>query len=359
LGEVHLLPFDASSAEVVEDEWVRLVMQSMVRHAWDRRAYVVSRLEQSGPDSGGYYTADAVRRQLDPNEGVRWVVVVATLFLLVYAVVAGPVNFSLASRHGKPLRALLWLPVFSALALSAIVLLGMAAKGTTGRARRLTLLEVGAGLSRGLAVRFRGFYSASAEDLMVRVTERGNVLDVVDDSGLGRSIIVDRDGLRLEDFRSRPWQTLVVQENGLLSMPGDISISRDTGGDVVVRNRSGRALLGVVLSVPRQNARYFSRVADGELVRASDGASVTVRGGPGARLGLEDVSTHLDSSAAGLVAAWAAIEGISDARAEWWATDVPVLLAQLEGGEGRTSDSGMRVELDRVLVRVVGWGGTP
>jgi hypothetical protein len=39
--------------------------------------------------------------------------------------------------------------------------------------------------------------------------------------------------------------------------------------------------------------------------------------------------------------------------------DVPVLIAELEGGEGRTHDSGLTVDVDRVLVRVVGWGGVP
>jgi hypothetical protein len=38
---------------------------------------------------------------------------------------------------------------------------------------------------------------------------------------------------------------------------------------------------------------------------------------------------------------------------------VPVLLAQVEGGEGRTSDTGLRLDSDRVLVRVVGFGGKP
>ena len=35
------------------------------------------------------------------------------------------------------------------------------------------------------------------------------------------------------------------------------------------------------------------------------------------------------------------------------------LEAQLDGGEGKTSDSGLSVDVDRALVRVVGWGGVP
>ena len=34
-------------------------------------------------------------------------------------------------------------------------------------------------------------------------------------------------------------------------------------------------------------------------------------------------------------------------------------MAQLDGGEGRTEDSGMLMDRDRVIVRVVGFGGLP
>jgi hypothetical protein len=36
-----------------------------------------------------------------------------------------------------------------------------------------------------------------------------------------------------------------------------------------------------------------------------------------------------------------------------------VLIAQLDGGEGKLTDSGLDVEIDRVLLRVVGFGGVP
>ena len=39
--------------------------------------------------------------------------------------------------------------------------------------------------------------------------------------------------------------------------------------------------------------------------------------------------------------------------------DVPVLIAQLDGGEGRLKDTGYEIDRDRVIVRVVGFGGVP
>jgi hypothetical protein len=44
---------------------------------------------------------------------------------------------------------------------------------------------------------------------------------------------------------------------------------------------------------------------------------------------------------------------------EYWPADVPVLAAQLDGGEGKQADSGFPLEVDRALLRVVGTGGLP
>ena len=67
----------------------------------------------------------------------------------------------------------------------------------------------------------------------------------------------------------------------------------------------------------------------------------------------------LDKDASGLSEAWTALEGAPDTPVDWFPPDVPVLLGQLDGGEGRMSDSGLRLESDRLLVRVVGYGGKP
>ena len=60
----------------------------------------------------------------------------------------------------------------------------------------------------------------------------------------------------------------------------------------------------------------------------------------------------------GAPVAWKALDD-SVPSLDWWPDDVPVVLAQLDGGEGKTSDSGLKLESDRVLIRVLGWGGAP
>ncbi len=57
--------------------------------------------------------------------------------------------------------------------------------------------------------------------------------------------------------------------------------------------------------------------------------------------------------------AWEALAGYAGNEADWWPNGVPVLIGQLEGGEGKPTDTGLDVDIDRVLVRVVGVGGVP
>ena len=65
----------------------------------------------------------------------------------------------------------------------------------------------------------------------------------------------------------------------------------------------------------------------------------------------------VEEHAKGAGSAWEALEALTGSDADWWPDDVPVLIAELDGGEGRTPDSGLRLDVDRVLLRVVGYGG--
>lgn len=364
LGEVHLLAFDATREPFVSDPWVKLKMLALVQHAWNRGATVALPFARTSLDSP---ELSQVRRVLDPNEGSRWAIAVAALLLLAYAVMAGPVNFLRASRKGRPLSALVHLPMWAGGAMVLVVGLGVAAKGVTGQARHLTLVEAGAGMSRGVATRFRAFYASSSTKLTVRASERSDVLDVAgSDEDTGRTLVVDRDGARLAGFRSQPWQTVLVREDGFISLGGGISIVADPDGEVEVTNRTAHDLLGVLLKVPHGDVVYFPRIRDGQRVLASKGRKVPGHvgrawlGSSGAtahRLDADAFTPTLRGAAPGAGAAWQALEALASHDTDWWPSDVPVLLAELDGGEGRTSDSGLKLTVDRVLVRVVGYGG--
>jgi hypothetical protein len=361
LGELHLVAFDFGEP-FVSDRWVTLKLADLLRHAAERQIALALPLGRPAFDGPG---ADAVRTLLDPNRNVRWTIVVAALLLLGYAVVAGPVSFWLASRKGKPLRALVHLPFWAVGTLAAIVLLGLAGKGIRGRARHFTVVEAGAGMLRGAAVRFRGFYSPSSKDIQVRPTSRASLLDVAQGSDfVDRTLTVDRDGPRLERLRTKPWSTVVAREDGFIGLAGGISLVLENDR-VVVKNRAARDLVGAVLKVPGRGAIGFSRIKDGAAVREHEGEPLT--GGLGATssygnlhpLGTALVKDDLERYSEGLSSAWAALETQAGSQVDFWPDDVPVLLAQLDGGEGTLKDSGFALDQDRVLVRVVGYGGVP
>jgi hypothetical protein len=273
-------------------------------------------------------------------------------------------SFYLAQKRGRPLLALARLPLWSALTFAFIVAVGVFGKGVSGKSRRMSFVEAGAGMTRASAVRFRGFYAASSQELVIRPERREHVLDVAGDNDQARKLVVDRDGPRLLGVRTRPWQTLLVREDGFIDLEGGISVV-EQAGDAVIKNRTGRALLGVVVRLPGESPRYFPRLADGASVKAHDGKNLAVLSGsayPGAPklpLTAHAFSDDLDRDTPGLGQAWLALEPTLPYDCDFWSDDVPVLIAALEGGEGRVTDSGLNLDYDRLLVRVVGFGGQP
>jgi len=116
LGELHLLAFRPNAEPFASDPWTHHKLADLTRHAWDRSASVALPYAQARLDESRLLL---VRRELDPNQGTRWTIVVSALLLLAYAGVAGPLNFYLARRAGKPLRALWRLPLVASLARKA------------------------------------------------------------------------------------------------------------------------------------------------------------------------------------------------------------------------------------------------
>lgn len=375
LGEVHLLAFDPTRRPAVDDAWVQLRMVDLARRAYDRRSTIVFR----PGDDATHLELNRVRQLLDPNESSRWAIGLSALLLCIYAALAGPLNFSQAARKGRPLQALRRLPVYAALTFATIVGVGVLAKGVSGRARHLTLVEAGAGLSKGTARRYRGFFVSRSRDLTVRTTDASSVVSTEVAAELSEPrdrLVVDRDGARLVDVAALPWQTVVVREDGFASLGEGVSLIAEPGAGVTVKNRTGRDLRAGVLWLPSGDARYFARIADGEQVSSSAGVDLSTesdgrtwlsRVGAGRRVGGIDVHDLgalelrplLDADAPELGGAWQAIEEAAGDGVDWFPAGVPILLGQLDGGEGRSGDSGLRLESDRLLVRIVGFGGRP
>ncbi len=374
MGEVHFLAFDPTRKPAVDDPWVQIRMVDLTRRAYDRRSTQVFR---PGSDLAGDH--DRVRQQLDPNQSSRWAIGVAALLLCLYAVIAGPVNFALASKAGRPLRALRHLPIYAAATFAIIVALGMFAKGINGRARHLTLIEAGGGMTKGSALRWRGFFSSRAKELTIHTTDGSSVVSTAahaDATDYEDHLLVDRDGARLVDVAALPWQTIVVREHGFASLGEGLALVRDGTAGVTVVNRSGRDLRSAILRLPDGTWSYAAKIKDGDRLASSVALPLAGSLQWSSWLARARSTTHagsvelhslaasslrfaLEPDAPGLSDAWYAIEDAAGYAVDWFPDGVPVLLGQLDGGEGRTGDSGLRVESDRLLVRIVGFGGAP
>ncbi len=365
-GEVHLLPFDPTTPPMVDDAWVHGRMIALAAHTWDRRApFALGHPE-------GDASLDEVRRALDPNENFRAALGIAAILLVLYSIVAGPVSFLRASRKGKPFSPLLFAPVASLAAFFAIVAVGLVARGWRGRARHLAIVETGSGAARGAVRRFRGFFTSESRALTVASEGALGVLSIASAdsaSSQAKSILaVDRDGVTLEDVGALPWQTIVVQEDGFYELKGPVSLV-PMGNTFDVENHTGRTLKNVLVHVPSDGVRYVDELRDGaklhapdaKLLIAASSLPLSASAGAGARrLAIESVLGALDAKHAEPIrTAWSPMgQALGDA-VDWWPDTAPVVLAELEGGEGTKRDGTLSVESDRLLLRVIGRGGAP
>jgi hypothetical protein len=362
LGEVHLLALDPEAKPAIDARFTHVRMVELLRRASERQLGILARAGQESAPSV------SVRRYLDPNEAARGPIGLSVLLLCVYAVLAGPVNFAYWRRRGSPLKSLPTLLGASVVAFVMIAGIALASKGVRGRARHLTLVEAGAGMPTGAARRFRAMFVPTARALTVQATSADAVLgshggESVSD--VNDELALERDALRIVGLRLRPWQTHLVREDGFVSLGQGIALAREPSGGVVVVNRTGRTLRGLILREPGKPTGFLERLAGGERARPAEFEPLPVTRSTGmGTLGIEEFAidsaeSALDDRLSGLGAAWSALHDDVGAPFDWFPEDVPVLLAQVEGGEGTTEDSGLRLEHDRLLVRIVGYGGTP
>lgn len=361
LGEVHALAFDPTSTAFVDDPWVRRSVVDLVREGWDRRAIVALAADATFDEA----RTDSTRKLLDPNEGSRWSIWFSAVVLVVYALLAGPLSFRRAARRGRPLRAFVELPIWSFGAAALIVIVGAVAKGGRSRARRLSLVECGEHEPRAAAVRFRALFASSADSLEVAALDPSSLLDVAGGaSGVARSLVLGRDTAELVDLHGRPWETVLVREDGMTDLRGSVQFV-GAGTELSVENTLPRDLIAVVAHAPGGDLRYFSRLRRGQRVRLDAGKPLpippSVVPAPLApalptphRLDSYRFAALTDADVKGSSETWSAIEFAGREATDYWPDDRPVLIGELEGGDGVMDDSGLAVDYDRVLVRVVG-----
>lgn len=363
-GRVHLLAFDPNAPAFVDDAWVRASVTDLVR------ASLSERVRAFGPASPfDANRAEPVRRLLDPNEASQWSVGVSAVVLLLYSLLAIPLVFRRASRKNDPLRAIRELPVWALGALLLIVGLGAVARGGRARARRLSIVECAAGEGRGTAVRFRAFFTSRARALEVSSTEPLSLLDVLAQGrDVPRTLVVDQRGARLEDLQGRPWETVLVREDGFTDLGGTVTFRRE-GADTEITNGLRKDLVAVVAKDAGGDLRFFPRIAAGRTARVSAGDPLgAAAASPPAvslprrmrpvmashRFEAYRLQARADAAASGAGAAYVAIEALAADDADFWPDDAPSLVATVEGGDGMASDAGLAVDTNWMILRVVG-----
>jgi hypothetical protein len=364
LGEVHLLAFDPLAPTNASDPWIHARVKELVARAYNRH---VLRAFPGRDGDGASEANDAIRRSLDPNENFRGALGVSALLLVLYAILAGPVLHLRAQKRQKPLEPLVRAPFLAAGTFALLVLVGLAAKGFRGRARHVMFVETGAGMSRAAGIAYRGFFSSRAEQLSIRSIGPGAMMARTERSGQNPDrYLVDRDGIVLQNLAALPWQTIVVRENGFLyDMKGSVDVRRLPDGHLKVKNGLALPLRDVVIG-DGSHATYFPAIAAGASVTDTAGRALPGRyrdttsyGSPTHRLTsylLRDVVGGPDGLR--IAATWEMAEGLAQGS-DFWPDDLPVLIAEVVSKGNGASESGLSLESERVLLRVVGEGGTP
>ena len=365
-GQVHLLAFDPTTLPGLSDPWTQARVLDMVGEAWNRTGPVAFQIGAGDPESWG--SRDKIRSALDPNENYRPALAFAALLLAAYAFIVGPLTFRRAQKNGTPLSPLKLAPLFSALAFSAIVAAGVAVKGIRGKSRRLSITEVGSGNPRGTVTRFRGFYTSDTRALSVLATDRSATLALFETESWRTArhadLRIDRTGYALEHLTALAWQTLVVRECATRTLKGAIDMAWTGPSGLDVTNRTGVALRDAVVWSPKSGIFYFAEIKAGETVPATGGkllmaatawSAVTFAPSAVHRLAVEAAVGPLQRTERDrLLGAWGPLEQAAGDAVDWWPSDLPVVLATLDGGEGETRDSGLLIDQDRALVRVLG-----
>ncbi|MEI8258105.1 MAG: hypothetical protein WCJ30_20705, partial [Deltaproteobacteria bacterium] len=270
-GRVHVLSFNPAMPPAIEDAWAVGIVTRLAQQAGTTRA------ARTIDDAAELIPVpNVVRRALDPNEGFRPGLGFAVVLLIVYAIVAGPVAFKLSARAGKPLRALATLPVISAVVFGGIVTLGGVSRGFQGRARRVAVFELPAGMPRGPMRRFHGYYSGESGGMSVVVPHADHRLYVDPTSGSGYVTMgLLRDRTQLRGLALTPWTTLVVREEGFETLPGSVTLQPDTLGRMRIVNRMPVPLRDVIVIAPGgSDAWSFREIPAGQTRLATMGTVV-------------------------------------------------------------------------------------
>ncbi|MGE0788975.1 MAG: hypothetical protein AB7S26_25105 [Sandaracinaceae bacterium] len=248
LGHVYVASYDGTTPSAIESGAPR----ELVRSIWATPASVRSALPLGrGENAISLFGIEpgnlphALREVLDPNEGFRPALFLVAIVLLVYVILVGPVNFSYVQRRGRPTLALLTTPAAAIVCVLTLLAVGYVGKGARMRYRRLDLIELHEGETRGAGRRITAYFSTrpGAFDLDPSAHDGGLVTRLGGSAAQGPLYQHETDGVHLRDFRSGLWETIFMRDERFVQLDGPVTFTRSDGGDLrEVVNRTGRRL---------------------------------------------------------------------------------------------------------------------
>lgn len=329
LGNVHLLAIDPWSKEANGDRWVQTQIVDVVADEPARTAIGHTSLDD------GFYS-EPIIRALDANDSFRLALAIATLILVLYAIVVGPILFRRLAKRGPVLAPYRWTVMASAATFTAVVVIGLVAKGGFGsRSRGLALVEVASGEPLGVLRSYRSFYGSSGQ--VISIAAHAPRSAFAEPSVRGATVATSATGAStLEHVAVRPWETVVVREDATITIGQGITITQE-GVDLVVTNRSGIRIRDAIISSAELGCLGLGTIDDGARA-SSHGASR-----------LEDT---ICSDEKKLPPAWRAFHSAFVGRPARASLGRPTLLGELESPV--VPEPGFRSDRHDVLVRVVG-----
>ncbi len=300
--------------------------------------------------TGRSYEMDSMRRALDPNEHFRPALGAAALLLVLYSIVVGPVLYRRARRRGKPLEVLVTVPGAAALAFGVILGIGIFSKGIHGRSRRLTFVELGHGEDTGPSRVYRAFYSTHATTVDIAPATPLSLPRLAIANGNregGETLVLSDKTSMLRDVTLPPWQAVITTDEAVTSVDGGISIFADS-----VENGSSHALRDAILRTADGQCTYFEEIPAHTTAKLSSGRTAGRSCTTGAfyawELGMSVPSDRRDA----FVSGWTAIS--EQASEALFQKQQATMVAEVLGVFAPDKDSGLRVESNRTLVRVMG-----
>ncbi len=364
LGEVHLLAFDPSLPAASQDPWTQAKLLTLIRHARQRHRVLLTSNHRPWKSQG---KSRDLLTALNPSPATDWAVGLGLVGVLACSLLIVPLGLRWLKRPEPPGRALRQLTAYAVMASLLVLLIGLATRvhatgSLLGRVERLTLLEVGAGMSHGAGLGWYGLTTTTERSLTLNATGPFSLLDVASPVETGSTLIIEPGTARLDVLSAAAGRPLLVAEESFVDLGGELVVQpiEDEYGLV---SRLPYDLDAVLAWDPKRGTlHYFSKIEPRARLPLSQGRLLTRAPTPApgtvGMLVVSNLQPFTGQRNRRLLRLWQALAE-TVGPAEWWPTDVPAILAARKLPRRSAHIAELPLGEDWILYRFLGLGGAP